>query len=211
MRHVSVVYDSTPVKRSLVGQRCPGAIKTGEMPLDLRSWQSKWGLRVMCLHSLKAVSQSVTPDLNNASAQTPNAAAGSQRPSWWPSACLCGAGPHSVPYMWSAAPFVVSWDKAELRSCDRDVWPRNPKIFTIWHFTGSVCQALNQVTFVFGAAVPLELGLTWVLVGRTVRDHRGRVLLRHLLRHLSHVPCHIPTQSNSLWTIVTAPQLSLCM
>lgn len=179
MPHVSVVYDSTPVKRSLVGQPCPGVIKTGETPLGLRSWQSKWGLHVMCLHSLKDVSQSVTPDLNNASAQTPKAVGGSQRPKAGGLALVFVEQDHTQFLTCGLQP--LSWDKAELRSCDRDVWPRNPKIFTIWHFTGSVCQALNQVTFAFGAAVPLELGLTWVLVGRTVRDHRGRVLLRHLL------------------------------
>lgn len=154
----------------------------------------------MCPHSLKTVSQSVTPDLDNVSAQTPPA-----------------GGPALVFVEQDHTRFLtcgqqpLSWDKAELRSGDRDVWPRNPKIFTIWHFTGSICQALNQVTFAFGTAVPLELGLTWVLAGRTVGDHGGRQLLRHVLPHLSHVPCHSPTQSNSLWTIVKAPQLSLCV
>lgn len=37
-----------------------------------------------------------------------------------------------------------------------EVWPIHPKIFTLGRFTGGVCQALNQVTFAFGTAVPLE-------------------------------------------------------
>lgn len=184
-----MVYDSTPVKRSL-GQPCPGVIKTGKIPLDLRFWQSEWGPACNVSTQFKSCKSASNPDLNNTSAETPKAAGGSQQPTAGGPALVFVEQDHTQFLTCGLQP--LSWDKAELRSCDRDVWPRNPKIFTIWRFTGSVCQALSQVTFAFGTAVPLELGLTWVLVGRTVRDLGGRQWLRHVLPHLSHVPATFP-------------------